>query len=229
MQLEEILFQGFRQALLESYCGPVEGRFIAINMPQNAGLPFRGTCALAIGTCSTLPSIEPRPASSAITGTAATRLGRVLLPIAASHPGQSGLYPLLDGLDAFAARVLLARQAERALDVQYYIWRYDLSGTLLFEELRNAADRGVRVRLLLDDNKTSGLERRQVDSNACSRNSTAIRISNFAFGWAPQLLCAVPYRLLRLRAVAFCATRRTTVAREIIDSPLPADTRQSNE
>jgi len=53
---------------------------------------------------------------------------------------------------------VLARLAERSLDVQYYIWHGDTSGFLLFEELWNAAGRGVRVRLLLDDNGTSGLD-----------------------------------------------------------------------
>src|SRR2546421_4811160 len=75
-----------------------------------------------------------------------------------AHPGQSGVFALQEGLDAFAARVLLADAAERTLDVQYYIWHHDLSGTLLLEALRRAADRGVRVRLLLDDNNTFGLD-----------------------------------------------------------------------
>jgi putative cardiolipin synthase len=48
--------------------------------------------------------------------------------------------------------------AERTLDLQYYIWEKDMTGTLLFDALRAAADRGVRVRLLLDDNNTSGLD-----------------------------------------------------------------------
>jgi putative cardiolipin synthase len=74
------------------------------------------------------------------------------------HPGKSGTVPLRDARDAFAARAHLADAAERTLDVQYYIWRNDMSGTLLFEALRRAADRGVHVRLLLDDNNTSGLD-----------------------------------------------------------------------
>jgi putative cardiolipin synthase len=65
---------------------------------------------------------------------------------------------LRDARDAFAARAHLADAAERTLDVQYYIWRNDMSGTLLFEALRRAADRGVEVRLLLDDNNTAGLD-----------------------------------------------------------------------
>src|SRR5690606_7263701 len=70
----------------------------------------------------------------------------------------SGIYSLADAHDAFAARVLLTRSAEKTLDVQSYIWHGDITGTLLMDELRDAADRGVRVRLLLDDNGTSGLD-----------------------------------------------------------------------
>jgi putative cardiolipin synthase len=76
----------------------------------------------------------------------------------AAHPGESGIHALRDAREGFAARALLAEAAERSLDVQYYIWRKDLTGTLLFESLRAAADRGVRVRLLLDDNNTLGLD-----------------------------------------------------------------------
>ena len=75
-----------------------------------------------------------------------------------AHPGLSGIVALPDGHDAFAARALLADAAERTLDVRYYIWHNDMSGTLLFAALRRAADRGVRVRLLLDDNNTAGLD-----------------------------------------------------------------------
>ncbi len=87
-----------------------------------------------------------------------TRLGRTIRPLAEAHPSLSGVFALVEGRDAFAARVLLADAAERTLDVQYYIWRNDMSGKLLLGALRRAADRGVRVRLLLDDNSTSGLD-----------------------------------------------------------------------
>lgn len=87
-----------------------------------------------------------------------TRLGRALAPLLQAHPDRSGVVTLRDGGDAFAARVLLADAAQRTLDVQYYIWHADTSGTLLLDALRRAAARGVRVRLLLDDNNTSGLD-----------------------------------------------------------------------
>ncbi|MDX9741623.1 MAG: phospholipase D family protein [Gammaproteobacteria bacterium] len=105
-----------------------------------------------------LPSLEGRSVSSAFEDTSATRLGRAIAPLAAAHPGKSGVYPLLDAHDAFAARILLARAADRSLDIQYYIWNADLTGNLLFEAIHAAADRGVRVRLLLDDNNTWGLD-----------------------------------------------------------------------
>ncbi len=108
--------------------------------------------------CGALPPLGQRTASVALDDTGATQLGQAVAPLAAAHPGMSGLYPLIDGRDAFAARVLLAHSAERSLDVQYYIWRDDLTGTLLLDALRTAAARGVRVRLLLDDNNTGGLD-----------------------------------------------------------------------
>lgn len=87
-----------------------------------------------------------------------TRLGRSLAEQIGDHPDESGIHPLYDPLDAFAARYLLTHAAERALDVQYYIWGDDLTGTLMLNALLEAADRGVRVRLLLDDNGIEGLD-----------------------------------------------------------------------
>lgn len=91
-----------------------------------------------------------------------TRLGRSLAEQVGDHPGESGSHPLYDPLDAFAARYLLTHAAERTLDVQYYIWGDDLTGTLMLNALLEAADRGVRVRLLLDDNGIAGLDERLV-------------------------------------------------------------------
>jgi putative cardiolipin synthase len=113
--------------------------------------------SLATG-CAALPSLQDRPGSTVDLDTGATRLGRALAAGAMVHPGKSGVHALADGRNAFAARALLAEAAERTLDVQYYIWNNDMTGTLLFASLRQAADRGVRVRLLLDDQGTSGID-----------------------------------------------------------------------
>jgi putative cardiolipin synthase len=128
-------------------------------------LAFLGAPALlalvalgALQGCAPLPSLDDRVPSVTIRDSADTRLGRAIVPLVEAHADRSGVVPLLSGRDAFAARMRLADAAERSLDVQYYIWHKDLSGTLLLEALRRAADRGVRVRLLLDDNNTSGLD-----------------------------------------------------------------------
>ncbi|HET9784583.1 MAG TPA: phospholipase D family protein [Terriglobales bacterium] len=102
--------------------------------------------------------MEGRTESRAVTDTEGTRLGRAVAPLKAKHPGLTGIRTLGDGREAFAARTVLAREAERSIDAQYYIWHGDVTGTLLFDELRAAAERGVRVRLLLDDNTTQGLD-----------------------------------------------------------------------
>ncbi|WP_322100163.1 phospholipase D family protein [Geminicoccus harenae] len=114
--------------------------------------------ALLVASCSPLPTLDQRTTSTDLEDTETTWLGRAITPLVAAHPGKAGIHPLAGGHDAFAARMLLARRAERSLDVQYYIWRDDLTGTMLFEALHAAADRGVRVRLLLDDNGTSGID-----------------------------------------------------------------------
>jgi cardiolipin synthase C len=114
-------------------------------------------CVAALAGCLSgcqLPPLAPRTESAAL-GTQdalATPLGAAVAPALADHPGLTGIDPLPDPLEAFAARIALVRHAQRTLDVQYYIWRDDLTGTLLLEALHEAADRGVRVRLLLDDN-----------------------------------------------------------------------------
>ncbi|MEP6969202.1 MAG: phospholipase D family protein, partial [Betaproteobacteria bacterium] len=112
--------------------------------------------------CTPLPPLEDRSQSRALepAETADTRLGRATAPQAQAHPGQSGVLMLAEGREAFATRMLLAEAAERSLDVQVYIWHADLTGTLLMQAMRAAADRGVRVRILLDDNNTAGMDER---------------------------------------------------------------------
>jgi cardiolipin synthase C len=83
----------------------------------------------------------------------------LVAPLVEDRPDQSGLM-LVDGnLDAFAIRALSARRAGRSLDLQNYIWDADLTGRLLVREIVGAADRGVRVRLLLDDINAQGYDR----------------------------------------------------------------------
>src|SRR4030095_11810623 len=67
------------------------------------------------------------------------------------HPGESGVFYLRYGRTALEARLALADLAERSLDLQYFIWDADISGHLRADRIIRAADRGVRVRVLLDD------------------------------------------------------------------------------
>ena len=109
------------------------------------------TVLLLVSGCASLPANIERSESHALHGTETTRLGQIAQPMLKAHPGESGFRPLRSGVDALLARMVLAQAAERTLDVQYYIWHDDLTGRLFADALLRAADRGVRVRVLLDD------------------------------------------------------------------------------
>jgi putative cardiolipin synthase len=98
-----------------------------------------------------LPDIRDREPSQAITNGADTALGKMYTSKMDAHPDQNGIAELPRGLDAFAARAVLAEKAERSIDTQYYMWHQDTVGRFLVYSLIDAADRGVRVRLLVDD------------------------------------------------------------------------------
>lgn len=112
----------------------------------------------ALEVLTRLPTLEGRTQTRAFVNTQGTPLGKAIAPLAAKHAGLSAIYPLADARDAFTARAAMARAATRSIDAQYYIWHRDRTGSFLFNELDRAADRGVRVRLLLDDNTTGGLD-----------------------------------------------------------------------
>jgi len=105
---------------------------------------------LVTGGCATLPENIHQEASTAYSDTQDTRIGRHVQAEMAEHPGESGYLLLGNGLDAFVARVLLAQRAERSIDTQYYMIHDDVVGSLFVDQLYKAAERGVRVRLLLD-------------------------------------------------------------------------------
>lgn len=106
--------------------------------------------ALTLG-CSSMPDNTNRPPSRAILDGHDTTLGRTFDRQLVEHQDQSGVILLGSGLDAFAGRALLASLAERSIDVQYYMFHQDTVGKLLIDQLIKAADRGVRVRILIDD------------------------------------------------------------------------------
>lgn len=130
-----------------------------------------------------------------------TLLDRVVAPMLAEHPNQSGLALISSNLQAFATRALAARSAERSLDLQYYYWKDDLTGGLLARELIRAADRGVRVRVVLDDINTKGDDSTYLALN--SHPNIEIRLFNPSFSRSNALR-----RGIEMALRAFSATRR---------------------
>ena len=114
---------------------------------------------LGLGGCASIDFDYPRSESYALTDTDDTYLGREISDAGFDYPPeQSGFHPLHDGVDALAARLLLASRAEKSIDVQYYLIKNDIVGRAFILALLEAADRGVRVRLLLDDMFTKGYD-----------------------------------------------------------------------
>jgi len=134
-------------------------------------------CLLALlGGCSSLPTDVDRSTSTAVDVSEQTGLGRLALDEAQRHRGLSGFSLQESGRDAFLQRATLIEAAERSIDAQYYIWNSDTSGRYLARRLLLAADRGVRVRLLLDDFNIAG--RDAVLAALSSHPGVEVRIYN---------------------------------------------------
>lgn len=114
---------------------------------------------LALGGCATIDFDAPKTETYALVETADTQLGREITTWPRIQAGDSGFYVIYDGIDALSARLALIERAERSIDLQYYHLHIDVASRLLADGLIDAADRGVRVRILLDDALTSGLDR----------------------------------------------------------------------
>ena len=83
-------------------------------------------------------------------------MGKLFEEAVVQHPGKSGFTIIRYGRPAFTARIAVTELAEKSLDLQYYLWETDATGRILAERLIQAADRGVRVRLLIDDISLAG-------------------------------------------------------------------------
>ena len=145
--------------------------------------------------CASLPLDYPRTFTTALPPSDATRLWRTIQPQLDSHPGESGFYLLPSGIDAFVARILLIDAAERTLDLQYYMFHGDVTPKLVVDRMLAAADRGVRIRFLVDDWNIKGkdfvlamidahpnIEVRVFNPIAGSRSSFLSRPLHYVFG-----------------------------------------------
>lgn len=102
--------------------------------------------------CTSLPDNSNRPMSQAVSYTAPESTATTLFYGDKKMPeGLSGFFVMDNGLDAFVARIMIARRAERSIDLVTFMFEDDLVGHTVLNELIEAANRGVRVRLLLDD------------------------------------------------------------------------------
>jgi putative cardiolipin synthase len=115
--------------------------------------------ASAFTGCATVSFTEPKSYSETITDTADTRLGEGVSRWVDTHGGLSGFYPLSQGMDALGVRLRLAEVAEKSIDLQYFLMKDDTAGAVMMNALLKAADRGVRVRFLLDDIFTTAKDR----------------------------------------------------------------------
>ncbi len=118
----------------------------------------RATVLALLYGCASVNFDYPKTVSTAPSDTVDTYFGKQLAGLAEEHPDQAGFYPLVDGIDAFSVRLLMAERAERSIDAQYYLIKNDIVGSGFINVLLRAADRGVHVRLLLDDIFTKGYD-----------------------------------------------------------------------
>jgi len=116
-------------------------------------LPLSLTLLVFVTSCASLPTDYPQPVPSfALEPDPATRLGRLETRYTDHHgEGVSGFEPIDANGDGLWWRLALVDSAERSLDIQYYLWYGDDGGLILLHHVLAAAERGVRVRILVDD------------------------------------------------------------------------------
>lgn len=146
-----------RQAVSTTVCAKVNcmtnlSRAWLMLSKQGIFLAIYFISCLGLTACTSLPPNHDRVVSVAWHQPEKTRLGQLIAVQARQHPQQSGFGLVASGKAAFNDRIAMTELAEKTLDLQYYIWEEDSTGLLLAEYLLKAADRGVRIRILLDDN-----------------------------------------------------------------------------
>jgi putative cardiolipin synthase len=105
-------------------------------------------------TGTTKSTTTDKTASAAFDAPGTTYLGQAAALIAADHDGESGFLLLDRGRDALSWRTIFSDAAEQSIDAQYFLWKDDDAGKIMMQRLLAAADRGVRVRVLIDDSMT---------------------------------------------------------------------------
>ncbi len=150
----------------------------ARNIAARCIATLAASAALALTACATRPPATAfdRPPSHALATSVETPLAAALAPLEKQHPDESAVRLLPTGTDALQARIALARAATKTLDMQYYIAEEDNTGKLLLGAALYAADRGVRVRMLVDDLNFKDIDRIMAALN--SHDNIEIRVFN---------------------------------------------------
>ena len=176
MRISEVISTAFGLRMDGAARGYARGRFRAV-----------GVRARHRGCASMPPGMDaPKTASIALANPETTALGKQVEARAKAHPGLSGFELLTDGAASFALHLEIAARAQRTLDVQYFLMQQDDTGKLLLEALLEAADRGVRVRLLLDDAQAfdKGSSIRPLAAHPTSRSGSSTRsLSDASYGF----------------------------------------------
>ena len=203
-------------------------RTIAASWIRPGSRPIAVLALLAwlLSGCVSLPNNDDRVASYAFTDTGDTLLGRGFADARQQHAGKDGFLLLGNGLDAFTARAALAEAAERSLDVQYYLYHDDMVGGLFTAFLWRAAERGVRVRLLVDDMDLAGRDRGVVALDA--HPNIEIRIFNpfdRSFSRLPQFVTGLGSVTRRMHNKSFIVDNVAAIlgGRNIGDEYFDAD------
>jgi putative cardiolipin synthase len=156
--------------------------------------------AVWLAGCASLPpgSDYPKTVSSAFAQPEQTRIGRQFAGTVREHGGNSGYRLLAIGVDGFLTRVQMVNAAEHTIDLQYFIFRADETGKLLTESVLRAADRGVRVRVLVDDGETNAGDDQLVALDA--HPNIEVRIFNpFAYRGSSKLIRFLEFMLSNAR------------------------------
>ncbi len=141
-------------------------------------------CTLTLVACAPKTRRYEKTVSASLPADSRTALSRAANRLGDPKDGRSGVKLISDGEEALVSRLLLAAAAERTIDAQYYLLHDDPTGHLFAASLLQAADRGVRVRLLLDDMDTSSYDA----MTAALDNHKNIEIRLFNPFWREQSL-----------------------------------------
>ena len=129
------------------------------SMSKKTAFLLSSCLVLGLSGCNTLPKQQAQiPQYAYDVNTEQTALAQIVQPLRNQNPDLTGYHILYDPLEAIAARLQLIDKAEKTLDLQYYIWDNDTIGSLALYKIIQAADRGVKVRLLIDDNNSKAME-----------------------------------------------------------------------